>query len=135
MSPTSKRIRTRVLVVDDEPSICRALQIALGRAGCDVVTATNGEAAHAILGGQPVDVLVLDLRMPDLRGDVIYHLASALQPALRTRTVFLTGDYTDRAQTIVAECRCPMIRKPFELDEVVGAVRGMAPAAAISQTA
>jgi len=135
MSPINKGTRTRVLVVDDEPSICRALEIALGRAGCDVVTATDGETAHAILGRQPVDVLVLDLRMPDLRGDVIYHLASALQPDLRARTVFLTGDHTDRAQTIVAECRCRMIRKPFELDEVVGAVRGLAPTAAMRETA
>src|SRR5690606_31084249 len=65
----------RVLIVDDEPSICRALVIALERAGCIALSATSGSAALDLLRHEPVDVLVMDLRMPDLRGDVVAHFA------------------------------------------------------------
>ena len=125
--------RPCVLVVDDEPAICKALVIALDRAGYDAVAAHGGEEAHAILGRRPVDVMVLDLRMPDLRGDVVYHLATSLQPALTARTVFTTGDHTVKAAALIDECHCPLVRKPFELNDIIAAVRALTPA--MSQTA
>ena len=125
--------RPCVLVVDDEPAICKALVIALARAGYDAVAAHSGEEAHAILGRRPVDVMVVDLRMPDLRGDVVYHLATSLQPALAVRTLFTTGDHTAKAAALVEECRCPLIRKPFELNDIIAAVRALTPA--MSQSA
>jgi DNA-binding response OmpR family regulator len=81
----------RSLVVDDEPSICRALTIALSRAGYDVDSALSGEAAHEMLRSTHFDVLFLDLRIPDVRGDVLFHLAASLQPHLRHRTLFSTN--------------------------------------------
>ena len=119
--------RPRVLVVDDEPSICKALQIALTRAGFDVLTAHGGESAHAMLTVEPVDLLLLDLRMPDLRGDVVYHLAVGRQPHLARQTLFFTGDVTERATTIIAGCGCPFVRKPFDLRDVIEALRALAP--------
>jgi DNA-binding response OmpR family regulator len=140
MSATDRKIapppangRPQVLVVDDEPSICKALKIALGRAGFDVFTAESGEAAHGILSTRRVDVLIVDLRMPDLRGDVIYHLASALQPQLAGRTVFTSGDHTERAEELVRECGCTLVKKPFELGDIIAAARTVAPA--MSQSA
>jgi DNA-binding response OmpR family regulator len=120
--------RPCVLVVDDEPAICKALVIALTRDGFDVVAAHGGEEAHAVLGRRAVDVLVVDLRMPDLRGDVVFHLATSLQPALAGRTVFTSGDHSPKAEALVAECGCPLVRKPFELHEIIAAVRALAPA-------
>lgn len=128
IAPPPPTGRPQVLVVDDEPAICSALRIALGRAGFDVLTAQGGEAAHGVLSTRHVDVLVLDLRMPDLRGDVIYHLATALQPQLVGRTVFTSGDHTERAEGLVQECGCRLVRKPFELNDIIDAVRHMAPA-------
>ena len=125
--------RPCVLVVDDEPAICKALVIAHTRAGYEAVAAHGGEEAHAVLGRRPVDVLVVDLRMPDLRGDVVYHLATSLQPALASRTVFTSGDHTAKASALVDECRCPLVRKPFELSDIIAAVRAMTPA--MSQSA
>lgn len=125
--------RPCVLVVDDEPAICKALVIALARAGYDAIAAHGGEEAHAILGRRPVDVLVVDLRMPDLRGDVVYHLATSLQPGLAARTVFTSGDHTAKAAALVEECGCPLVRKPFELNDIIAAVRALTPA--MSQSA
>ena len=125
----SERGSTRVLVVDDEPAICKALTMALTRAGFDAIAAQTGESALAILRSERVDVLVLDLRIPDTRGDVIFELAAAIHPHLRTQTLFLTGDISERALRLIAACKCPSLRKPFELRELTDAVAALAPLA------
>jgi len=132
-APAPSGSRPCVLVVDDEPAICKALVITLSRAGYDVIAAHGGEEAHAVLGRRPVDVLVVDLRMPDLRGDVVFHLATSLQPGLAERTVFTSGDHSMKADALIRECNCPVVRKPFELSDIIDAVRAMTPA--ISQSA
>ncbi|MEO7770298.1 MAG: response regulator [Gemmatimonadaceae bacterium] len=117
----------RVLVVDDEPAICRALSIALERAGYDAITAQSGDAALAVLAREDVDVMVIDLRIPDTRGDVVFELAAASHPHLRKQTLFMTGDISERAHKLILSCKCPSIRKPFELKELIGAVAALAP--------
>lgn len=119
----------RVLVVDDEPSICRALAIALRRAGCEPITAESADAALAILRAQHVDALVLDLRIPDMRGDAVFHLATAIQPHLKRQTMFVTGDVTERADTLIRACGAPYVRKPFTLSDVTDTVHALVPAA------
>src|SRR5688572_12499471 len=74
---------TRVLVIEDEPSICRALNIALTRAGFDVMTAQTGEMGLALLNRRVYDIALLDFRLPDIKGDVLAHLVASLQPHLR----------------------------------------------------
>lgn len=117
--------RVRVLIVDDEPAICKALSIALKRTGLEVVTVESGETATSMLRAEHFDVLVVDLRIPDMRGDVIFELAAAIQPHLRTATLFMTGDITERAQRLIDACSCPTLRKPFDLRDVLDAVAGL----------
>ncbi|HUF26078.1 MAG TPA: response regulator [Gemmatimonadaceae bacterium] len=119
--------RIRVLVVDDEPSICRAMEMMLGRAGYDVVCVLRGESGLARLQTEHFDVLVLDLRIPDERGDTVFHHAVGLQPHLRDATLFTTGDITDIAQTLIAACKCPVVMKPFEIRDVLAWVEALAP--------
>jgi DNA-binding NtrC family response regulator len=118
---------THVLLVDDEPAICKALSLALSRAGFRVSTALSGETAMSIVRGEHVDVLVVDLRIPDMRGDALFELAAAIQPHLRVRTLFTTGDITERAQELIEACRCPLLRKPFDLKDLIDWVRGVQP--------
>jgi len=125
--------RVRVLVVDDEPAICRALTTALERAGYAAIAAQSGDGALARLASEPVDVMLIDLRIPDTRGDVVFELAAATHPHLRTQTLFMTGDLSERAQKLIASCKCPMLRKPFELREMIAAVGALAPRRAMDQ--
>ena len=118
---------THVLLVDDEPAICKALSLALNRAGFRVSTALSGDSAMSVVRAEHVDVLVLDLRIPDMRGDSFFELASAMQPHLRSRTLFTTGDITERAQELIEACRCPMLRKPFDLKDLIDWVKGVQP--------
>ena len=58
----------RLLIVDDEPQILRALTPALAAAGFTVSTASGGEEALASMAGEPCDVVILDLGIPDMDG-------------------------------------------------------------------
>ena len=119
--------RARVLIVDDEPAICRALKVALERAGFEVIAAQSGDSALTVLSLEPVDVLLLDLRIPDTRGDVVFELATATHPHLRHQTLFMTGDISDRALKLIQACNCPVIAKPFELREMIASIEALVP--------
>ena len=71
-TPTEERATledaTTVLVVDDEPSVVDVLYRFLSRRGCDVTTATSGEAALEALREARQDMMLLDLKMPGLGG-------------------------------------------------------------------
>ncbi len=118
----------RILVVDDEPAICRALTITFERAGYAVFHAISSASALELLAREHIDVLVADFRIPDGRGDVLYHYASAMQPHLREQTLIVTGDVSDRVEMLIDSCGCPYLRKPFfSLADIVDAVRALAP--------
>src|SRR5207253_569817 len=91
----------------------------------DPVTATSGESALYQLRTRYFDLMLADLRMPDMRGDVVYHLATSLQPQLRTQTMFVTGDVTEQAVELIEACGCPLLMKPFDLRDLTGAVSVM----------
>jgi DNA-binding NtrC family response regulator len=119
--------KVRVLVVDDEPSICKALTMALTREGYDVVAAQNGDTALSVVRSEHVDVMLIDLRIPDMRGDVIFEVAASHQPHLKYQTLFMTGDITERAHKLIAACKCHFLRKPFDLRDMTDAIAALSP--------
>lgn len=120
--------RVRVLVVDDEDAICRALEVCLARAGYDVVWFLRGESALERVKTERFDVLLVDLRLRgDMRGDEFFHWAVACQRHLAHATLFMTGDITEIAQTLIGACKTPHLMKPFDLRDVLDAVAAMSP--------
>src|SRR5438552_13649668 len=63
-----ERRAPRILVVDDERSMRELLAIVLRREGYEVLLAENGRSAIALLEHEPVDLLISDIKMPDLSG-------------------------------------------------------------------
>src|SRR3954465_11033258 len=116
-----------VVLVDDEPAICKALSIALTRAGYRASTALSGESAMEIIRGEHVDAQIVDLRIGDMRGDTYFELSAAMQTHLRKRTLFTTGDITEQAQQLIDACACPLLRKPFDLKDLVAWVQNLRP--------
>jgi DNA-binding response OmpR family regulator len=103
----------RILIIDDEPSLVRALARLLSRDGYLVATAANGRHALAALQGQPYDVILCDLRMPELDGRAFYARLRQQAPALCQRVIFLTGDGSaPDHQAFLAQCGRPWLRKP-----------------------
>jgi CheY-like chemotaxis protein len=101
----------RVLVVDDEQAVRSALQTLLSGAGCVVHVAATARAAHEVLRTEPIDLLIVDYLLPDVRGDIVHAIATAYQPHLTHRTVFLTRDAT--AASTIEAIGCRMVREPF----------------------
>jgi DNA-binding NtrC family response regulator len=121
--------RLRALIVDDEPSICRLLAATLSDVGYEAVTAQSGESALAIIRGEHIDILLLDFRIPDMRGDIIFEFAAATQPHLAYQTLFMTGDILDSSKALIRACKCNYLQKPFELDVLTDALAAIAPRA------
>ena len=80
-SAGSPRVKPRVLVVDDEAPQLEILRLILGSEGYDVVTAASGRAALAALRRQPFEVVLTDLKMPDLSGIALLEEILREQPA------------------------------------------------------
>jgi CheY-like chemotaxis protein len=102
-----------ILVIDDELSIVRALARLLQRDGYVVATARNGRDALAVLQVQRYDVILCDLRMPELDGRAFYTHLGQRAPALCQRVIFLTGDSSAADhQAFLAQCGRPWLDKP-----------------------
>ncbi|MBI5545620.1 MAG: response regulator, partial [Deltaproteobacteria bacterium] len=71
-----------LLIVDDEPLICRSLKRELKSSPCQVLLAGNGEEALKVLDTVQVDVMVTDHRMPGLSGAELIRRARQMQPHL-----------------------------------------------------
>ena len=102
-----------MLVVENEWAICQAITRLLSRDGYRVLSAGTGEDAERLLRTEPVTLLLLDLHLPDVRGDVLYHIATSVRPALAHHTLFMTGDITESAAALIMACGAPMLLKPF----------------------
>ena len=116
----------RVLLVDDDAAVAGALAALLSRAGYAVTVAANARVAEALLE-ERFDALLLDLRMPGMRGDAFYFLARARQAWLADRTLFMTGDITPLAEDIVGQTGRPMLLKPFRGEALLRAMESIAP--------
>lgn len=117
----------RILIVDDEAAIGRALSMALTRDGWTCVQATSAEQAQAKLREEMFDAMILDLRLSDMRGDVLLHVAASLQPHLADHALFMTGDISAKAEALIEATHCPFVRKPFDLTDVLAELRRMVP--------
>jgi CheY-like chemotaxis protein len=86
--------RHRVLVVDDEDSSRRFAERVLAGSGYDVVSASDGPQALRLVAEQPpFDLFVIDVMMPDMRGDELARRLRAIQPD--AKVLYYTG-YSDR---------------------------------------
>jgi two-component system NtrC family sensor kinase len=108
-----------ILVVDDEAGIARALAYLLRRDGHHVDTAANGRLALAQIQERSYDLVLCDLRMPELDGPGLYRALEACAPYLLSRFIFLTGDIlSPEAETFFRQTGVPRLTKPFRSTEV-----------------
>lgn len=108
------------LIVDDEPSIRRALVRYLEREGHAVDVAATGAEALSRMAARRYDAILLDLRMPDIAGGGVYSRLLEDDPEHAARVVFATGDAeSEGARTFLLESERPYVSKPFMLPAVV----------------
>lgn len=119
-----------VLLVDDEAAVLRALNRTLRPLGCEVVCCESPLQAIGLLEQQPVDLVISDMRMPEMGGEVFLEAVAQRWPD--TERMVLTG-YADVTASIEAVNRGGISRfmlKPWQDEEVV---RLVAAALSLSQ--
>jgi DNA-binding NtrC family response regulator len=118
--------RARVLVVEDRPSVLKLMATILQR-GYEVSTASDGEAALALIGSQPLDVVLTDIRMPGLSGFDVLRAVQSRSP--KTAVVMMTAyaNITDAVAAIKLGAY-DYVAKPLDADEI-----GLVVARAVAQ--
>ena len=114
---------TDVLVVDDEPSLVRALQINLKARHYQVRTAVTGSEALSVAASHPPDLVILDLGLPDLDGMQVIH---GLRGWTTVPILVLSGrvDSADKVQALDAGAD-DYLTKPFGIDELLARIRAL----------
>jgi two-component system response regulator PilR (NtrC family) len=112
----------KLLVVDDERSMRELLSIVLRREGYDVTLAENGRAAMAQLETRRFDLLVSDIKMPDMTGVDVLRAAKRIDPDILgiMITAFASADTAIEAMRLGAH---DYLSKPFDVDELKIKVR------------
>ena len=111
----------RILVVDDEPQILRALQTNLRGAGYEVVTAANGEDALAEAAMRPPDAVILDLVLPDGHGTEVARKLRRWSSA-PILVLSAVGDEQEKVGALDAGAD-DYVTKPFGVDELLARLR------------
>lgn len=111
-----------VLVVDDEPAIRRFLRTSLGAEGYEVVEAEDGAGALAAIRGGRIDVLVLDLGLPDMDG---LQVVSRLRDQGSTIPIVVLSSRTNESAKVQALDlgADDYVTKPFGVEELLARIR------------
>jgi PAS domain S-box-containing protein len=110
------RRRTRVLIIDDEPSICTLVQRALESLH-EVVTVTRApEALERIARDEAYDLILCDLMMPEMTGEALHAEVARRWPELASKMIFLTGDaFTESARAFLTSVPNTRVDKPIDI--------------------
>jgi PAS domain S-box-containing protein len=115
--------RLRVLVIDDEPHLCRALADLLTTEH-DVDSAETGEAALAMIAAADYQVILCDLMMPRMNGRDIYEQLRTKRPGHERRIVFVTGGaFVPALASFLESVDNLKLGKPFSVENVLAVVR------------
>ncbi|NEA25593.1 response regulator [Actinomadura bangladeshensis] len=114
---------TRVLVVDDEPQLLRALRINLRARDYEVEVAADGTTALRRAGSWHPDLVVLDLGLPDLEGIEVIH---GLRGWTEVPIIVLSGraGSGDKVEALEAGAD-DYVTKPFDIEELVARIRAV----------
>ncbi len=112
---------SRVLVVDDEPQIRRALRVALRANGYDVTEVETGQAAIDTVAVTPPDLVILDLGLPDVDG---FEVCRRLREWTQLPIIVLSAHGDDQAKVrALDEGADDYVTKPFSMPELLARMR------------
>lgn len=120
MNKDSERIR--ILILDDEPIVCKRLKPAFQKAGYDVETLTDSASAMARIEQEHFDVVITDLKMEGVDGMRFLTRIKEISPD--TGVIVITGFATlDTAKESFRKGAFDFLAKPFKLSEILDAVK------------
>jgi len=124
----------RILVVDDQEDVVELVQAVLTDAGHAVEAVCRGRGALDRLKQTVYDLVVCDVRMPDVDGQGVFRAIAQLVPP-RPVVLFMTG-YGDGPveSEFLQAAPAVVLAKPLGIDELLTRVRALLPAGALSRT-
>jgi DNA-binding response OmpR family regulator len=116
-------VTARILIVDDEPALRRTLERALTSHHYDVVSVADPHSAYQMLSETAFDLVLLDLRLPQISGDTLYLAIIRRWPRLRERVILMSGDpWSEQMDWPKELIGCPVLAKPFSLETLAKTV-------------
>ena len=114
-----------ILVIDDDEPMLRLAEAALASGGHQVLTASTGEEALALAVNpkEPVDLLLVDVVLPDINGPELAERLKELQPAARVIFTSGFGGAAEAALERRSDFVAPYIAKPFGISELRATVQ------------
>lgn len=115
---------SRVLVIEDEPSVATFVQTALQRRGYEVVATSSAAGGLKLLASDNFQGVISDFRTPGgVNGADLHEWLRRNRPELAGRTIFITGDtVSDETAALLARTGTPCVEKPFRVQEFLAAV-------------
>jgi two-component system NtrC family sensor kinase len=118
--------KRHVLIVDDNLQLAQTLRELLMSHGFDAVVVSNGVLALKHTLQRSVDVIVCDLQMPQLEGDMFFAAVERTNPELAKRFVFITGMADDpHFQKFISTVNAPVLRKPVTIETLLDAISSL----------
>jgi two-component system KDP operon response regulator KdpE len=116
-------VSARILIVEDEPALLRALRIDLRARGYEVLTAATGQDALSQASARPPDAVLLDLGLPDGDGTTVI---TALRTWSRAPVIVLSGRTSARDKIGALDAGADdYVTKPFGMDELLARLRSV----------
>jgi two-component system, OmpR family, KDP operon response regulator KdpE len=112
----------RVLVIDDEPPIRKLLRVGLTAHGYQIIEASSGKMALELLGGEPPDLVVLDLGLPDMQGHDLLRAMRARNDRVPIVVLSSRDDEAGKVQALDSGAD-DYVTKPFGMDELLARMR------------
>lgn len=116
----------KVLILDDDPALLESLRVSLESDGFQVACVTSGVDGLKLIMGEKFDVLVCDMVMPNMAGDMFYRAVERIKPYLTRRFIFMTGHQGNaQIDQFVRSVRGLMLWKPFEHHQLLEAINAV----------
>lgn len=110
----------KVLLLEDDPTFGEIMNDFLRESGFEVVAVTNGvEGVHQVLAGD-FEIILCDMMMPTLPGDMFFRAVERMRPHLCDRFVFMSGHRNNqKVNEFVESVDGTMLMKPFHMDDLL----------------
>ena len=120
MGPAASTTGKRILVVEDEGSLADVMAEFLAGCGHHVDKAGDGNCARSLISSVKYDLIISDLKMPNMNGREFYRHVAGIDPGLARRIIFSTGDTASKeTQSFFEEVGNAVLSKPFNLRDLI----------------
>ena len=112
----------KILIVDDDPTLCKSLKVFLRDKYSDIVTAFSGREAIELLTSDTFDLILLDVFMPDMNGYQVMNYIN--KKGLKTSVILITAYApTELEKETPPKGFYDSLMKPFDLEKLVATVQ------------